>query len=222
MPCVVQDALLFDQPLSGWDVSRATILTETFANALSFDQELSAWNLSRVVSLEGAFRGATSFRQDLCGWPSALPVDATTTRMFSNTNCQAENDPVLVEGGVAPAGLWFCSSCDESWPLCFDSTEELRSAVDDYVADPRDGTDIAVSYGHPIRAWCVSAIEDFSYLFSSLRNPDMIEFNPDVSSWDTRMATDMSGMFRVSIPLRDGLKGADTSLSPLRHNREHL
>jgi surface protein len=58
----------------------------------------------------------------------------------------------------------------------------------------------AIMYGFPIGAWCVSKIQDFSYLFSSdesgeRNNPAAADFNADISLWDVSNARTMSSMF---------------------------
>jgi len=88
----------------------------------------------------------------------------------------------------APTALAFTGQC-------FTSREELQAAVDTYVANPVDNTIVAQTYGFPIGDWCVSEVEDFSYLFDPNRNPAMANFNEDLTNWCTCSATDMSYMF---------------------------
>jgi len=78
---------------------------------------------------------------------------------------------------------------------CFTTREELQAAVDTYVANPTQDSVVSQMYGFPIGDWCVSEIEDFSYLFDSNRNPAMANFNEDLTNWCTCSATDMSYMF---------------------------
>ena len=79
--------------------------------------------------------------------------------------------------------------------VCFASTEELRDAVDAYLEDPSEESAVAQTYGYPIGWWCVRYIQDFSYLFSSLRNSATETFNEDLRGWVTVNARDMSFMF---------------------------
>lgn len=81
-------------------------------------------------------------------------------------------------------------------PKCFETTEELRLAVDQYMVNRGQNTNVATTYGWPIGVWCVSNIQDFSNLFSYYRNPAFARFNDDIGDWDTSSATNMKSMFQ--------------------------
>ena len=93
----------------------------------------------------------------------------------------------------------------------FTTTDDLIAAVDAYVDNPSDDTVVALEYGHPIGNWCVSEIEDFSYLFDANRNPDMRFFNEDLTNWCTCSATDMSYMFAGATRFNGDISGFVTS-----------
>ena len=76
---------------------------------------------------------------------------------------------------------------------CFQSSTELRDAVDQYL----DGTrkdDVVGRYG-PIRSWCVKAITNMDQLFSPDRNTATYEFNEPLDMWDMQSVTSMRQMF---------------------------
>lgn len=75
---------------------------------------------------------------------------------------------------------------------CFTSNTELRLAVEDYVNDPSAGSDVAATYGWPIRKWCVKNLDDFSYVFWNLAT-----FDESLADWDMRKATNTEHMFMV-------------------------
>jgi surface protein len=57
-------------------------------------------------------------------------------------------------------------------------------------------------YGFPIGNWCVSRIQDFSFLFNTFDsgsgdrfNPGAAFFNEDISRWDVSSATTTRSMF---------------------------
>ena len=60
-------ATSFGGDISKWDVSSVTDMTGTFRQAKVFNQDLSAWDVSRVTSMDEMFLDAVSFRQTLCG-----------------------------------------------------------------------------------------------------------------------------------------------------------
>jgi len=76
---------------------------------------------------------------------------------------------------------------------CFESNNELRLAIEDYLSEPanrRDRTDAAKLYGYPIDTWCVNSLEDFSYAFWNAQ-----DFNEPIGSWSTSNAVTMEKMF---------------------------
>ena len=83
---------------------------------------------------------------------------------------------------------------------CFQTTDELRRNVDIYLLDKQSNTTVALTYGWPIGAWCVSNVQDFSQLFSYSRNPAAITFNENISGWDTSNAVNTSLMFAGEYP----------------------
>jgi len=51
------------------------------------------------------FRGALSFKQDLCVWNDVAPATGSDfERMFQDTQCDSEDDPI-------PPGGNFCAIC---------------------------------------------------------------------------------------------------------------
>src|SRR5687768_16584930 len=71
----------------------------------------------------------------------------------------------------------------------FESTEELKRAVQEYVVDRISDAGyaeaIASSYGWPIGCWDVSQITDMNAVFK-----DMETFNEDIGEWNVSKVTD--------------------------------
>jgi surface protein len=131
-----------------------------------------------VFVSNGAFGGSS-------GSASAKSGSASTESGSASTE-SGSNTP-------APTGKIF-----ESFGLCFDTTSELREAVEFYTRDNRSDSAVASTYGWPIGNWCVSNIEDFSKLFSVAGNPAAVDFNEKISRWDVSNATTMESMFAGS------------------------
>jgi Mycoplasma protein of unknown function, DUF285 len=144
-------------------------------------------------------------------------LDGEVNHMFIKTSCPRTDDP-LPTNTDRSAVCFPCSGSEtaESAPLLdetpigdgstgitFTSRTELQTAVDSYLADPSS----TVQYGFPIGNWDVSRISDFSSLFSTVRNPDMVTFNADLSNWNTASATDTSSMFEGAISFTDESNG---------------
>ena len=78
-------------------------------------------------------------------------------------------------------------------PKCFETTQELRDAVNQYQGEAQFDQALAARYGWPLQNWCVSHIGDFSNLFQSKHHR---YFDEDLNDWDMSSATDLSGMFQ--------------------------
>ena len=55
-------------PISEWDVSSVTDMSELFKDATSFNGDLSYWDVSSVIHMGDMFLGATSFNGVLSNW----------------------------------------------------------------------------------------------------------------------------------------------------------
>ena len=77
-------------------------------------------------------------------------------------------------------------------PYIFSNRSELDTAVDAWINNKVAAT---VTYGD-INTWDVSAIDDFSYLFSNKRS-----FNSDISNWDVSNGINFAGMFTYATSL---------------------
>ena len=95
----------------------------------------------------------------------------------------------------------YCGTCHR----CFEDSEELRQAVQDYIANSTQYTSVAQHYGWPINEWCVSQVSDFSYLFANQR-----KFKESVADWDVSQAVNMSGMFQSAFVFNSDLSKWNT------------
>lgn len=156
-----------------------------------FNSDISQWDVRNVDILNLTFTSAASFRQDLCPWGTKLGLNTSFATTFSGTACPRRENPDMTEIPPGP----FCFDCDPliSNITCFAENTELLEAVDNYLLDPTGGLTEEM-YG-PIGDWCVGLISNFSFVFSSRRNPAAATFNEDISRWDTRGAITMQQMF---------------------------
>ena len=73
----------------------------------------------------------------------------------------------------------------------FTERSELNTAVDLWMSDEPAAI---TTYGD-INTWDVSAITDFSYLFSTTRNSSAVSFNSDIGNWDVSSGQNFFAMF---------------------------
>lgn len=87
------------------------------------------------------------------------------------------------------------SVVDASSSYCFNSNDELRTAVKQFLDDGCSDihscyTEVVRTHGWPIGSWCVSKVTDMSELFDGYER-----FNDDISKWDVSSVTNMNAMF---------------------------
>jgi surface protein len=80
--------------------------------------------------------------------------------------------------------------------------------------------ELSATYGLPMGRWCVSGIQDFSFLFTGANertfnsdslHPTRGSFDEDISAWDVSSATDMTAMFSGAEAFDQDLAGWSTS-----------
>ena len=75
-------ASAFDQPLSGWDVSRVQNFQAMFQLS-PFNQDISGWNVASATDMNHMFNVANSFNKALSGWDVSKVVNFRA--MFAST-----------------------------------------------------------------------------------------------------------------------------------------
>lgn len=209
----------FNSDISQWDTARVTNFAYVLAECPQFNQPLQSWSLRNAGSLEAMFVSSSSFNQNLCSWGISLSPSVDVSNMFLGTSCQDTDDPDLSADPPGP----FCFECvmmatpsdaptqfPASDKRCFETTDELMGAVDDYLEDPSGGL-TAETYGHPIGTWCVRNIMEFDGLFNATRNPRASTFNEPLQGWDVSNAVSMFAMFYEASAFNQDLSGWDVS-----------
>ena len=197
-------ATRFNADISNWDVRKVTSLQATFQGALEFNQDLSKWKLSSLTSLSSAFDGATNFNQDLCPWNTYISGPIPSLDSFRDTACPAADESL--DWTSKPPGP-FCHVCPPQYE-CFASRNDLLLAIDEFWIDP---SLVAARYGPALENWCVERVTDFSHVLSAARNPALITFNRDVSSWNMGQAISLAHMFDGSVAFNQDLSSWDVS-----------
>ena len=77
-----QGAIIFNQDISGWDVSNVTTMSGMFADAKLFNQDISGWDVSNVTTMSNMFKGASSFNQPIGLWGNKMSNMEDITGLF--------------------------------------------------------------------------------------------------------------------------------------------
>ena len=176
-----------------------TYTLQQFAGAINFKHDLCSWE--GILSSEGKLRTRSIFVATSCPERIYPPTNMSDEISFcfpcgysrlGTTNATDGNNIFDNINGTAPAQGYLIGSED---PIPFLSSEELFTAVDDYLSNNSNTSEVALKYGYPIGSWNVSQILDFSRMFDAERNPLTATFSEDLSYWDTSSAQSMSRMF---------------------------
>lgn len=102
---------------------------------------------------------------------------------------------------------------EESDPMAFQDAEELQLAVTAYLNNPTESAPVSRTYGFPMNTWNVSAVTDFSNLFSSYRVDATLlrTFNEPLGNWSTSQVTEMVRMFAGCVNFDQDLSSWDVS-----------
>jgi len=90
------------KPISEWDVSQVTNMSELFQGYVDFNEDIGKWNVSNVTNMEYMFQGCTKFNQQL-NWD----VSKVTKMNDMFSGCSDFNKPLKSEDGV---GDWNVSN----------------------------------------------------------------------------------------------------------------
>jgi surface protein len=108
MTSIFENAILFNQPLSDWNVSNVTNMSNMFSGAIRFNQPLSNWErivglevstLAQVTNMSGMFSGAFDFNQDISNWDITSVTNLTNFMANKDaTNYSTTNYDALLNG----------------------------------------------------------------------------------------------------------------------------
>ena len=145
---------IFNQDISGWDVSNVTAMGWMFSRTSVFNQDISGWDVSSVISMQGMFNSASAFNQDIDGWDVSSVTDMSTMFRLSNFNQNI--------------GGWDVSNV-RSMKHMFNS---------------------ASAFNQNIGNWDVGNVTNMYEMFR-----EASVFNQNIGAWDVSSVTDMGWMF---------------------------
>ena len=87
----------------------------------------------------------------------------------------------------------------------FTTLDELKDAVDQW-ADSNTRATVEATYG-TIDSWNVKQVTSFNFLFSTERNPALVDFNEDISGWNVVNGANFRYMFKGCTSFNQDLSG---------------
>src|SRR5690625_875271 len=104
---------VFNQDISGWDMTKYESLAQLFQSCDQFNQDISSWDVSNIKSMSGMFVGASSFNQDISGWDVSSVVRMSNMFYLASSfdqdlsgwcvaNIPSEPEMFSLESGLAP------------------------------------------------------------------------------------------------------------------------
>jgi surface protein len=181
MASMFAGATLFNQDISGWDVSSVEDMNGMFGNTTAFDGDISLWDVSSVEDMTSMFAYATAFNQDISGWNTSAVISMTS--MFEGTI--AFNQPLNTNGSS-----WDVSSVT-NMNYMFGDTVAFNQDISGWnvsaVTDMNSMFVGATSFNQPLNSWDTSSVTDMGDMFYNAT-----AFNQDISGWDVSSVTNMS------------------------------
>ena len=103
------NALVFNQPLNGWNTAAVSDMNNMFAGASAFNHPVNGWNTNSVTSMSDMFYRALAFDQPLNSWNTAGVLDMSN--MFSSAIFNQDISSWNV-GGVTNMNYMFYDNSD--------------------------------------------------------------------------------------------------------------
>jgi len=177
------NASVFNQDISGWDVSNVTSMWGMFWGASVFNQNIGDWDVDNVTDMSLMFLGASVFNQDISGWDVSNVTDMWG--MFWDASVFNQN-----------IGGWDVSNVTSMWGM-FSGASVFNQDISGW--DVSNVTDMsymfynASVFNQDISDWDVSVVTDMYAMFF-----DAFAFDQDLSSWVVGQVTDYGSMFTNS------------------------
>lgn len=90
-------AEIFNQNITGWNVSNVTDMTQMFAGCTTYDQPMDLWNVAKVTEFVGMFQNCKMLNKSINAWVMTKATDLSY--MFAG--CTSYNQPM---DRLRPAG----------------------------------------------------------------------------------------------------------------------
>ena len=187
---------IFNQDISGWNVSGATRMDIMFQGATSFNQNIGSWNVSNVTDMHYMFQGASSFNQNIGSWNVSNVTDMS--HMFQDATSFNQN-----------IGSWNVSkvtSMADMFRMASSFNQNIGNWSVSGVTDMGNMFLGATSFNQNIDSWNVSGVTNMNSTFYGATS-----FNQPLNSWNVSNVTNMSSMFRGATSFNQPLNSWNVS-----------
>lgn len=177
---------VFNQDLSGWDMSNVTDVSGMFNNATAFNQDISDWDVSSVTAMSGMFENANAFNQDISGW-DVSNVTNMRAMFFESTSFDQD------------LSNWNVSSVTNMKYMFYDATafnQDISTWNVGSVTDISQMFSGAKKFNQDISGWDVSNVLDMAGMFF-----EATAFVQDLTGWCVTNITEEPEYFASSTSL---------------------
>ena len=216
MEAMFYNCINFNQELSNWNVKNVTTMGGMFQNCRKFDKPLRTWNVQKVTNMAGMFYGCEKFSQPLGIWN----VENVTNMSSMFYNCEKFNTDLSswkVKKVINSKDMFTgCRILPRYKPKFINPVPQNASRIPFTFPPPRKVPEtrsltmitndnirkLVENYvnnkeqlpldlqSKPINSWDVKLVTDMSNLFK-----DIIDFNEQLNDWDVSNVENMAYMF---------------------------
>ena len=162
-------------PISDWDVSRVTDMSELFKGAREFNADISKWNTAAVSRMDYMFRDAWRFNQDISSWNTAAVTTMYgmfTFAKYFNQDISKWNTAAVIDMRAMFNGAGYFNQDISSWNTAAVKDMGFMFAF-------------ATDFNQDISSWNTAAVTSMKLMFWGAKS-----FNQDISTWDVMAVTD--------------------------------
>ena len=186
----------------------------------SFNGDISNWNVSSVTDMSNMFQGAEVFNQDISSWDvsgvkymrymfvsaEAFNQDISSWDVSSVTNMSYLFDGATNLSDINKSAIQISFSSNSNWPYSWTFIPKNKSELQTAVNLWISYDDNAISTYDDINTWDTRLITDMSELFK-----DKTTFDNDISKWDVSGVINMSNMFNGAEAFNQDISSWDVS-----------
>jgi len=174
MKSMFTGAILFNQDISNWDVSRVTSMRAMFNRATSFNQNIGNWNVSNVTTMEVMFSNASSFNQNIENWDTSKVTNMRGMYILATSFNQDISN-------------WDVSMVTNMQSM-FGGATSFNQDISNWNVSNVTGMQSmflnATIFNQDISNWDVSMVTNMQSMFFNATS-----FNQDLSNWSTEKVT---------------------------------